>query len=435
MPATETLMEAGEWSADLKPDTPRWVLERIAPSRLGWAVFFTTALHHRPGSISNADLRAKARYAGLYLDMADDRSSIGGDGLARLLGQDDEGGTFRLPPEATTVARDLDTHLDDTVLLGTSSTNGITKGTVDNTTGTWTFKLPAGLTRRQALDALAAHPTTDREWKLDTDGVLHVRTPANLFNDSQICFAAHPNREHGDVVVIPASVSIPGTSVRETISRAVVDWNDVDPSTFGDATTTLPYYGLDGDPLENWSYSTWNPRGRRPPTERWRKVGAYTVRNETRADNIARREVDERSVVRDEITVEIAQFDPWRFCQVGDWVLVLDHRLGLKGGSTQIAVAGAAQRPARHRIMSWTVPFDARNGKYLYYYDPDLAAYDIFDLTDWIEAEEGPTVAELGFRSRLFNRRIKTKPVNKRQRYKKARFWARLKKFVDALPN
>lgn len=433
MPATETLMEAGDWSVNLKADTPRWVRDRIDPARIGWAVFFTTSLHHRPGTISNAGLRAKARYAGLYLDMTDDRHGIGGAGLARLLGEDDDGGTFRLPPEADTPSRDLDEHLDDTMLLDTASTNGITKGAVDNTTGDWVFHLGAGLTRRQMLDTLAAHPSTDRDWLIDTDGVLHVRTPGNLFADSEVCFAAHPARGHGEPTVIPADISIPGTSVRDVISRAVVDWNADTPSTFGDATTTLPYYGLAGDPIENWSYSTWSPRGRKPPVERWRKVAARTVRNETRADNIAAREVAERQIVRDEITVEIDQFDPWRFCRPGDWALVLDRRLGLTGGGTEIAVAGVVQRPVRRRIMSWTVPFPAEAGKYLYHWDPDAADFTLIDITDWVEGEDGPTVIELGFRSRLFNSRVRTRPVPRRLRYRQAHFAARLTKFVRAL--
>lgn len=433
MPATETLMEAGEWSARLKADTPRWVRDRIAPSRLGWAVFFTTALHHRPGTISNAALRAKARYAGLYLDMDDDRRGIGGDGLVRLLGEEDDGGTFRLPPETDTISRDLDTHLDDTVLLGTSNVGGITKGTVDNSSGSWVFRLPPGLTRRQMLDALCAHPSTDREWRLSPTGVLDVRLPANLFTDSAVCFAASPTREHGEVTVIPAAVSTPGTSVREAISRSVVDWDGT--AAFGDATTVLPYYGLAGDPIENWGYSTWSPKARKPPVERWRKVGAYTVRSETRADNIAAREVAERATVRDEISVEVTQFDPRRFCQVGDWALVLDRDLGLSGGSVEVAVAGTAQRPARRRIVSWETPFDEANGKYLYYWDPTAGAFDIFDLTEWVEAEDGPTVIQLGSKARLFSRQVRTQPVQRRKRYQQAHFAARLKKFIDARSN
>src|SRR5690606_18597876 len=82
MPVDEKLMAAGSWSVDLLPDTPPSVVDD-----LDWfGLVVITPAHIDAHAVTVSDLLGVALYTGVYMEHAERKHTLAGQGLASLLG-------------------------------------------------------------------------------------------------------------------------------------------------------------------------------------------------------------------------------------------------------------------------------------------------------------------------------------------------------------
>ena len=399
MPIVEEFMDAGAWSVQLQEDTPRWVLEDIDVRDHLWSSIVVTPHHFRVGDISDANLLALARYAGVYLGMGEGRRSLYGKGLISLLGDAGDGGALHVSYDFTFGPYKLEDALPYLVFNGG---NGLTIGTVDGPEVTYSVNLEGGDTRREILDTLIHKSGETTVWKLSPAGVFTMNVNTTLFPTTTTptaVFTAVGNRE-GAVDGIPAYIAVDELNGEEVRTAAYVDWDDGYNN--GVATLSPPagWVSFDGDAMAHYTLMDWRPKRNKPPTERWRKLAAWQIQAETQANDLAARELNERSEVRNQLTVTIDEYDPWRFdISPGNHAYVMEPDAKIQDLTKSVQYQGEVIHPDQGLIQEWTTPIQEGYGVYLRYWTG--AAFTYYDLTEWVDWETEPTTLKIGHRDRF----------------------------------
>lgn len=432
MPIVEEFMDTGSWSVNLQDDTPRWVLDDITVIDHLWASIVITPHHWTVGDISDANLLSLARYAGVFLGMGEGRRSLWGEGLMWWLGDSGDGGFIFASTDTTTASIKLDTALDTHIF---TASNGLTKGTVDGSETYYQFGLEGGDTRREIFDTIIQQSDEDTVWQVTPAGVININLDTVLYPSTTTPTAvliSEGSRE-GNVDGIPAEIRIAGLDGTEVREKVWVDWQD--GTNNGSSTLSLPTGWKDyaGAAPEVRSLIDWRPKRPRPPTERWRKLAAWQIRSLTQANSLAAREINERSEIRNEIRVDVDEYDPWRFdISPGNWVYIMDEDSRIVDTANSVQYQGEVIHPKKSRVEQWQTPIQEGYGVYLRYYNGSSMAF--YDLTEWVAWEDDFTSMQVGHRDRFAAPAVASK-VSKAQkkRFRRAARYAAGKLYTHSL--
>lgn len=439
MGVTETFMDGATFQIPLRPDTPRSVHRDLALSARLWDTVIVTSRHLPLGTVTAAQVKALAMFSGVLLEIGEDGSLIG-DGLEWWLGNSGDGGSLHVGVDGTHTGKDFEQHLDDEV-FGASNViaNGLTKGSVDNDGTTFSFKEEGGDTPREILDTLCrVAPGGPNSWRVSPAGVLDADAASSLWPTTTVptvMFANQPGRGVGakdPVVGFGADLRVRGRNGREVRTGVYVDWQDgVDN---GISTPSLPaaYTSYDGGTPRVRHYEDWRPKRPKPATERWRKVAAWRIASEARANSLAAAEANERSSDRPEITAEIDLRHPHRFdLTPGNTVYLHDVAQGLYDTANEVYHRGVPTHPTTGRVDSIDWPILRGYGVYVSSWAGGVET--LTDFTHHADPEEGPTVVQIGTRSRFPIARVRTRTLTRRHRRqvrRRAHYEARLEKFA-----
>jgi hypothetical protein len=423
MPVQEALMDAGSWEVTLKESTPNYVLNAIDVRDYLWSSIVITPTDFRGGVLSDADLLANAVYVGVYLGQGGDRRSLYGQGLAWWLGDSGDGGQLHNGIDGTSASAQFSTQMNAIY------SNGLTAGTTDSTATAFTWKYKGGDTRREMLDTLCQMaPGGPNFWRVNgTTFTIDADDQTTLWPTTStptVVLASSGSRD-GNIVGFEANLDLAAMNGEEIRSTVYVRWDEATPGTnIGSSSPTLPstYVDLVGGAPDVYALLDFSPKRPRPPTERWRRVAAWMVTTQGRANSIAAREAAERTNIRQEVTAELADvYAPWRFdITPGNSVYLWDLELGLSE-PRNVQYMGETISPITGRVDEMETPIQDGYGVYLRYWTG--AAFAYYRLTDYVEFEEGPTTLKINHRDRfpVFGRRAKR--VTRRQR-RHWRAWA-----------
>lgn len=439
MPITETLMDGGPWTVDLVDDVPRWVLEDIDVRTRLWASIVITPQHIDPADVSQADLLALARYSGVFLGMGADRRSLTGDGLIWWLGENGgDGGYLWVGPDSSYPSpTGTGTIAAGITGLAMAQPNGLTYGTV-SASDTMRLKVEAGDTRREMLDTLVHQSSADTCWQLSPAGVLTVNTRTTLWptmTTPTVLFADQGGRD-GNITGLEAGISLDALNGEDVRTRVYVDWQDGINDGVALLSTPSTWRDFAGGDPDVFHHMDWRPKARRPPPERWRRLMRWQIASQVRANTLATRELNERTAVRSEITIEVDEYDPWRFAMSpGNGVYVWDLDTGTRDFANEVYYQGEVIHPQRNRVDQWTTPILEGYGVYLRYWNG--SSFTFYDLTNWVEPERGPTKILAGRRERLApaSRRRKLTRRQRRAIRHNARVYAAIAAWVNAQAN
>lgn len=397
MPLTETYMDGGPWAVNLVDDTPRWVLDDIDVRNKLWATIVITPQHFVPGTVSDANLLALARYSGVYLGMGAGRTSLHGEGLPWWLGESGDGGDLHASWDFEYTDEFLSDILTSLVFNGS---NGLTLNYTGSIAEKFAIDIEGGDTKREVLDTILGQCSSEIVWQITAQGVTNVGAPATLWptrGTPTVIFTPEGGHDalidgiQGDFVM----AELNGDEVRHQV---FVDWDD-GYNSGSELMSPIPWFDFAGQSPEVRFLMDWRPKRPRPPTEKWRKVAAWQIQSETQANRMAARELNERSEVRQEIAVEVDAFDPWRYdMSPGNDVYLYDPDTKILDVANEVYYRGEAVRPDRGTVQQWTTPVRRGYGVYLRYFTSIGGAATYYDLTNWVEFEDGPTSIKVGHR-------------------------------------
>jgi hypothetical protein len=150
------------------------------------------------------------------------------------------------------------------------------------------------------------------------------------------------------------------------------------------------------------------------------------------ANNVATRAANRVNSYAVEVKADIDEYDPWRFFQVGDSVWVYDQELGLTDSANEVYYRGVAIRPQKLRVQAMTSPIRQGYGVYLRYWTG--AAFAYYDLSPYVEYEEGPVTLELGTRDRFHRKNARPQRINRRSYRQQFRDHYRLARYLNTSP-
>jgi hypothetical protein len=425
-------LEAGRFTIDLLPDTPQDIRDALDPrvSRGGHAFALTvvTPQHIPVGAISDADLLSRAMYAGVTYGLGQDRQSVFGYGLLKLLG-DDDGGVLWAAANFTDTGLTVNTALDAYVFDGAGAIdrgNGLTQGTTPADATTFSMRLRAGQTPRQNLAWLCARgPGGPYEHRVNPDCSVDVETAANLFRSGQVLLVDEGGPDPS-IDGLTADLSLDGIDVENFVSEQYVDW-DGDGASMGSATNTVPagWDAPDGDPIQWRGYQRGTPKTKLRDPDDVDKTFAYINANQAAASVQAARMANQKASHRLNVTAEIDVHHPMRFVVPGDWAYVEDRQLGVYDTTNQIRFRGQTRFPQLLRAVSMEVPCRPEYGYYLRLSDGSL-----IDFTRYVAPEDNGCVIQLGTRGRFTRRKARKRHVTRH----KNRQRARLQVYLNRVP-
>lgn len=399
MPIVEEYQDTGTWSVQLQDDCPRWVLEDIDVRTRLWASIVVTPHHFRVGDISDANLLAKSRYTGVYLGMGEGRKGLYGKGLIWWFGDDGDGGDLHAGIDFPYAQTSISDALGDLVFNGY---NGLTLASATGTSDSFDIDLEAGDTKREMLDTIITQSAADDAWYLSPAGAMTVAAVSSLFptyTTPTTVFTEHGSRE-GGIYGIPSRISVDELAGDEVRTQVYVDWDDGHNSGVATLSTPSTWKPFDGGLVVVRMLMDWRPKRNRPPTERWRKLAAWQIQSETKANRLAARELNERSTVRNQLTVTIDEYDPWRFsCSPGNYVYIHEPDAQIQDLTKSVQYQGQVLHPSKERVEEWTTPIQEGYGVYLRYWNGSSFTY--YDLTEWVDWELDATTLKIGHRDRF----------------------------------
>lgn len=437
MGVTETFMGEASFTIPIRPDAKRTVLRDLDLDARLWDTIYITPTHLPLHAVGADAIKASARFAGVLLEIGED-GSLEGDGLEWWWGNSGDGGSLTVGADATKTGKDFEAHLDDDFFGASNAiSNGIGKGTVDADATTFSFKEEGGDTPREILDTLCGiAPGGPYVWRLRNDDgtwVVDADDQATLFPstaDPTVILAERSGRD-ANLVGFETSLRVRGRNGREVRTGIYVDWQDGVNN--GTSFPTLPaaYTSYDGSSPRVRHLMDWRPKRPKPPTERWRKVAAWRIASQARANKIAANEANERTSVRLELTAEVEVHDPHRYdITPGNTVYLWFPGERIFDTATQVPFRGRPVFPTTGRIdqMDWPIV----GGVYVSSWSGGTET--LTDITEIVEPEEGPVVLHMGTRDRFPIRQVRAKtltPRDKRRVRNRSHQEAKLAKYLD----
>lgn len=361
MRVTEGLMQVGDFTLGLRPETPQTIRQaiRIATrARSGYVATFDT-----PTDSPTLDAALSVG----WLTKRTGRYQFAGIDLAGVLQSNGNLGKH-VTSNTAYAAQTLSAWFDDLLPFG-----GITKGTVTNTGTSPALTWPMGLGLREMIDYVCAQ--AGAVWRLNTDGTIDAAAPDTLFGTSPSVLVS--DSETTEIT----SGSLSG--IRGRVGGILEDSSQLAKRTigygegFGDdievASTTSSgtiMVGIDGNSLQtDRPIDLQSSTG----TELTSLTAAAAARFAEPRDAFA--VFGETSGVRDRISP-------------GDPIYVYDLDADVYGDDL-VSFSGEAIRPLLVRVTGMTWETHRGQGVWLY-----LPADDAWtDLTPWMPQSDGPESA------------------------------------------
>jgi hypothetical protein len=432
MPYTLTLMDDQQVSVPLHPDTPQSVLRAVGRDYYHSAIVITP-LWLRPGDISDANILAQACFTGIYTGQSDNLLNLNGAGLEWLLGGDGDDGDSITGADGTTGSATIAAHLTTYVI---NRDNGLTAGTITSFATNRVFKTESGTTPRQFLDTFcAAYNTSAFEWRINPAGTIDVNAPATLWptNTTPTVVLTQDGGRDGAVTGIRADLDLSTIDVDDYRTHVVVDWDS--GTNDGAATNTPPtgWKNFAGGSLIRRTVLDHRPKKpfREKPNRNLRQnanaYAIYSVNSQTQANNVAARHAAAVNSYALELDADIDEFHPTRFLTPGDAVWVYDIDLDLIDTANEIYYRGSAIHPVKLRVQRMTCPIQEGMGVYLRRWTG--AAFELYDLTPYVDFEVDTTTVELGTRRQFSPHKPRARKINRKQTKKDARAIYKLRQF------
>jgi hypothetical protein len=172
-------MAEGGWTVGLIPETPRSVLHLVAIEDQAFSTVVVIPVHVDPADFTDAQMLALARYSGRYVSQTDGQLTLGGEGLLGWLGDENDDGDMYVSADGTSGALDFEAQLDARVF---TRANGLTKGSVNQSSDTRNVKRETGTTRRQFLDTIChLYAGGPYEYRVNPDGTVDVNRAGALW--------------------------------------------------------------------------------------------------------------------------------------------------------------------------------------------------------------------------------------------------------------
>jgi len=351
MPVTERVMALGDWSLNLRDDTPLSVRQSIATP---FGQLVVTSARFSAANVNWSTILANALWTGVTLRPGP-QFELGGVGLAWYLGDDRGGGPGYVHSGFTVAAGSVGTAVS-TILTGSGISSGtISAGTVED----W---LTGPITRREALGGLIRQ--LGFEWRILPNFVLDMGTASTLYGATPTGVIVR--RVGPREVATPYGVvgSVDSTwDYEQYASKTYVFANtgigsSGGASTYRDALgnimTISNVYEVSDAPAgaENAVADWWLGQVNRPV----RTVTATSIEYA--------------------ITGKVA---------VGASVWIHDVDLGLYDTANQIVHGGRVLSPVQARVMAATFPIERGMGVFMAYHDGTNRT--VVDLSDWVEWE------------------------------------------------
>lgn len=375
---------AGSWSVNLQPDTPKYILDvfDLADESARFATLVITPARVPVEAFSAATLRSLACYIGV-LRARTSELSIGGVGVAALLGNEDGSGeipTAAVAFSGTTLSTALDSYLPS---------NGITKGTVTNTGTNITDTLPGYISRRKLVQQIV--DKCGGEWRIttDTSGNLDVDAAVNatLYGSTPPAMVIETSggREPGiiglEAVVIDQAHDIEDFATKQYVLARADGAVSVGSATSAAATS---YFAGTAIKME--------------------AVTDSSDTDSTNANTVATLLLGSRQTIKRHIAVSVNPYDivgkTWgpsgtstSSVRCGDSIYIYDPLHNLTDTANQVVYRGEVRFPLKTRVYGITWPVLDGMGVYLLTAD---SSPTIIDLSDWYVPELGAAVLDVG---------------------------------------
>lgn len=380
MPVTETLMNVGQWSLTLSPNTPRSIIDSLA-----YFQHVVISTGRSDPRVAGNSLFTSGRYTGVVtsLDFQSLKQGrgpvISGDGMATWLGTPK--GVGPVIENAT-----LFTTAGIATVVSTLRPSCVGAGTIYSIpgsgtyTGSFVWKTP-----RDALTSFAQQVTTGPlptqivEWRVNGNCTLDFGPVASLYRTTPVC--AIVSKDSG----IDMSVrGLDGVAqliedVKDYSTRVVVLASGSGSSTAvgaanaSDVGASTPYTDFFGNPVQMT-----------------RMVSASSV-SSYNATAAAQAALIPYSTPADQVRLSSSEYDIKGDLQVGDYVWLYDPDAGFVDYGNQLVFRGQRINPTKQRVIEATWPVVA--GMSVAYRDKSGTWHD---LTDYVVWESGDTNLTVG---------------------------------------
>lgn len=383
MAVTETYRALGSWSIQLRPNTPRTVLDAL--TYFGHVA--VSAGRDNP-KVAGDSLLASARYVGVLRGVTNDANGhqLSGAGMAFWLGDEDNKGS--VIENLVTLTSSTFTNAVRSLL---PSSGSVTEGTLHSVTGTYTgthqYQSP-----RQAIDYVCQ--TMGAAWRMNGNGTLDAGLASDLFVTTPV--AAVTSRSSGvDMSVrgLPGAAAL-AEDVQDFTTRVVLLAQGAQGSTAtgsADISGGLnPYKDIHGN------------------TVKLTRLVSESSTDQGNATARAQLALNQFTSPRDAVTLNSTTHDIRGDVAIGDYVWVFDPDAGLFNLNNEVVFRGERINPLKLQVTALSWPVEAGMG--VAYRDPTGAWVD---LTDYVVFESGQVNITVGGYDRSLTN-TGTEPVGSR---------------------
>ena len=365
MSVTEIASATGEWSLTLKPNTPKYVLDKldyfghicVMPGRIDPTMF-------------GDDLMDSARYVGVNRgrSFGEDNKSISGPGMAFWLGdEDDKGYTLE----------DLETFTNTTftATLTDLLPPSLQVGTINALPGLFNGSFQY-LSRRKAIDFVTS--LYNAEWRITGKGKFDAGTIPQLYVTDPKC-AVIRNREGLEMTyrALPGEAKL-DSDVKDFTTRVILLASSADNTSTVSADADIapelnPYVDLFGNPIV------------------LTRVISETATDEGNAPARAQLQLNRFTSPRDSLKLTSEYYDIKGDVSVGDYIWVYDDEALLTNPANELDWHGERIWPIKLRLFQMTWPITSKMGVVFRTNEGEW-----IDLSDWFEPETGTTDLVVG---------------------------------------
>ena len=377
---TERLMGIGSWSVQLKPDTPRPIMDAIDVRRSGFGHIAITPTPITTSAMTDAQILSTVRYLGVYRKQPTEYGMAGGGTALWINDEDGQGRSYinSVYTASGTFAQWV------TLLRPADLLTGITS-TISGTLAKTYYRTNI----REPIDDVCAY--FGAEWRVTNELKFDIGLPADLFQTTPTSVIVRTKGDGG------RDHNIQGIVGNLDVARDVEDW-----------TRRAVYYtGTEAS-------FVWNSQdgGVSDADVIFRgPFGAAAVRDRLvegfsspagSGPGYALAMYNQYKTPRQELRLSTELYDIGQDIRVGDSVYVYDPMRGMQNLNTQITYRGRVIYPETIRCVGLQWPIRAGMGVYFRYYTKPLYTWVVnwLDLTPYVTFESGETQVEVGAKPR-----------------------------------
>lgn len=375
-------MAPGRWNVNLQADTPVSLTDQLnLATSVGFASAIFTAAPLDPTMFDSADLLTLSVYTGIYRAQEERLKLDGPHATAWLADEDGKGdlieaGLFSVGSPLSNWVTGL-------------TTPALSVGTITDPGGSlgWNYSWTNDKANnpRAAMDAVcdwftAVAGSTDDpvEWEVSEQLEVNAGLVSAVYGTtpSAIFTADDDGREHAELTSFPASM---------TLREDLEDYTD--RVLASDTSATLADY-----PASAWGSTPYNdPQG---ADLHMARVVSGVEPSWSSLTSVAQGQYSRFKKVRQKIDASLSGFCPIADIRCGSYVWAWDPFENIYDTANEITFRGEVIRPLKLRVKEINQPLQAGMGVYIRYYDG--SAWQVIDLTPWVEYESGETRVTIG---------------------------------------